>query len=183
LIRPRPTRWVAVSAAVMSILVLPIRAAQAGAQRQLRLEVRQVPPDPNHSMVGAPPAKNYIGRLRNRGESPLLIQIIPISDRDQGNGKFGSCYLERWDSATRRWIYLPPTLIAVVEPVQIKTLMLKPRDAIDLCTASFSQEAGQHAECYGFRLQLQIGGLSSPLMLFRTFQVGATNGSSALCPH
>lgn len=125
-----------------------------------------MPLDPNQVIVGAPSAKRYVGLLRNTGESPMLVQLIPISGRDDGSGSPSFCYLERWDSASRSWLYLPPALIESTDSFQIKTFTLKPREAIAMCTSVLPKEAGQSCECSvqaaapGQRLGVAIGAVA-----------------------
>ena len=93
----------------LTIAIIAVLTTAADAQRRLRMEVEVALPDPSRVIIGAPAAKTYIGWLRNTGKSPVLVQVVPISGRHQGNGLRGACYLEKWDSTSHRWIDLAPS--------------------------------------------------------------------------
>jgi hypothetical protein len=104
----------------------------------------------------------------------MLVQIIQMPGRHGGNGRFGVCYLERWNAASREWDYVPAPVVGV-EPVEVKTVTLKPRSAIETCSTLLSQQPGQAGACYRFILQVQAKAAGSPLVLSREFR---TDGKS-----
>jgi hypothetical protein len=158
-------------------LLIPV-ALTVGADlhEQLRLEIEQTPIDAARKIVGSPPARSYVGVLRNAGKSPVLVQIIPISERDSASGRFSPCYLERWNLTLRRWDYLPVAVMGI-ESVPIRTFTLKAGDAIRLCDASFPAEPESGA-CYRFSLHLQMKDATSPSVISRTFKVGIPAGKT-----
>ena len=163
----RPGRaFVSIAVAIIGVLT-----TTAGAQRPLQMEVKVAPPDPSRMIIGAPTTKTYVGLLRNAGKSPVLVQIIPISGRHQGNGRFGACYLERWDATSHRWVYIPAAVMSL-ESVPVRSSTLNGGDAIDVCGRPSAEELGQSGPCYRFTLQVQLKGSTSPSILSRTFKVG-----------
>ena len=138
------------------------------AEGQLSLQVKKTPADRNNVVVGASTTE-YIGLLKNDSKSPKLVQIIQMPGRHGGNGRFGVCYLERWNEASREWDYVPAP-VADVEPVEVKTVTLKPRSAIETCSTLLSQQPGQAGACYRFILQAQTKAAGSPLLLSRAFR-------------
>jgi len=66
--------FVSIAAAIIAVLT-----TTAGAQRRLQMEVEAAPPDPSREIIGTLASKTYIGRLRNTGKSPVLIQVVPIA--------------------------------------------------------------------------------------------------------
>jgi hypothetical protein len=174
----RMPRCAIVSATITLIAVL---TAAADIQRHLRMEVKVAPPDPSRMIIGAPTAKTYVGLLRNTAKSPVLLQIIPIAGRHQGTGRFGACYLERWDATSHRWVYLPAAVMGL-ESVPVYSFTLNGGDAIDVCGRPSAEELGQSGACYRFTLQVQRKGSKSPSILSRTFKVGAqTEGLAVGC--
>ena len=91
----------------IALAIIGVLTTTAGAQRRLQMEAQVAPPDPSRMIFGAPTTKTYVGLLRNAGKSPVLVQIIPISGRHQGSGRFGACHLERWDVTSHRWVCIP----------------------------------------------------------------------------
>src|ERR1700682_2336060 len=105
----RPGRaFVSIAVAITGVLT-----TTAGAQRPLQMEVKVAPPDPSRMIIGTPTTKTYVGLLRNAGKSPVLVQIITIAGRHEGSGRFGACYLERWDATSQRWVYLPAPVMSL----------------------------------------------------------------------
>jgi len=155
----------------IAIAIIAVLTAVAHAQRQLRVEVEAAPPDPNRVIIGAPTAKTYIGWLRNTGKSTVLVQIVPISGRYQGNGLRGPCYLERWDSTSHRWVYLTPALMSF-ESIPVHSFTLIGGDAVEVCGRPSALELGQQGACYRFVLQVQMKGSNSPSILSKAFRVG-----------
>lgn len=141
------------------------------AEGKLSLQVKKAPADRSNVIVGASTTEHYIGLLTNASKSPMLVQIIQMPGRYGGNGRFGVCYLERWNVASREWDYLPAPVVGI-EPVEVKTVTLKPRSVIETCSTLLSQQAGA---CYRFILQVQTKGAGSPLFLSRNFR---TDGKS-----
>jgi hypothetical protein len=168
-------RCCAIASVTITIAVL---AGATDIQSHLRMEVKAVPPDPSRIIIGAPATKTYVGLLRNAGKSPALVQIIPILGRSQGNGRFGACYLERWDATSHRWVYLPAAVMGL-ESVPVYSSTLNGGDAIDVCGRPLAEELGQSGACYCFTLQVQLKGSKSPSILSRTFKVGAPTGGLA----
>ena len=158
--------FVSTAAAIIAVLT-----TTAGAQRRLQMEVEVAPPDPNREIIGTLAAKTYIGRLRNTGKSSVLIQVIPIAGRNQGNGIRGACYLEKWDSTSRRWIYWPPPIMSL-ESASIYSFILRGGDAAEVCGRPSALELGPPGKCYRFVLQVQMKGSSSPSMISRAFCMG-----------
>jgi hypothetical protein len=165
-----------VSIAVAIIGVLP---TTAGAQRRLQMEVKVAPPDPSRMIIGAPTTKTYVGLLRNAGKSPVLVQIIPISGRPQGNGRFGACYLERWDATSHRWVYIPAAVMSL-ESVPVRSSTLNGGDAIDVCGRPF----GGRARAVRAMLPVYFAGATEGLYIaFNTLpniQSGDSNGRTSL---
>ena len=167
--------------ASVTITLIAVLTAAADIQRHLRMEVKVAPPDPSRMIIGAPTTKTYVGLLRNTGKSPVLVQIIPIAGRHEGSGRFGACYLERWDATSHRWVYLPAPVMSL-ESVPVYSSTLNGGDAIDVCGRPSAEELGQSGTCYRFTLQVQLKGSKSPSLLSRTFKVGAqTEGLAAGC--
>ena len=162
---------------VCSTLLITI-ALTVGADlhEQLRLEIEGTPINTARKIVGSPPAKSYVGVLRNAGKSPVLVQIIPISERGSASGRFSACYLERWNLNLRRWDYLPVAVMGI-ESVPIRTFTLRAGDTIRLCDAAFSAEPESGA-CYRFTLQLQMKHATSPSVISGTFKVGIPAGKA-----
>jgi hypothetical protein len=166
--------------AIASVAIAVLTAA-TDIQGHLRMEVKVAPPDPGRMIIGPPTTKTYIGLVRNTGKSPLLVQIIPIAGRREGSGRFGACYLERWDAPSHRWVYLPAAVMSL-ESVPVDSSTLNGGDAIDVCGRPSAEELGQSGTCYRFTLQVQLKGSKSPSILSRTFKVGAqTEGLAAEC--
>ena len=136
---------------------------------QLSLQVKKAHADRSNVIVGASTTEHYIGLLKNASKSPMLVQIIQMPGRHGGNGRFGVCYLERWNSASREWDYVPAPVVGL-EPVEVKTISLRPRSAIETCSTLFSQQPGQAGACYRFILQVQTKAAGSPLVLSRAFR-------------
>ena len=155
----------------VTIAIIAVLSATADAQGRLRMEVEVAPPDPSRVMISAPAARTYIGRLRNTGKSPVLVQVVPISGRHQGNGLRGACYLERWESSSHRWIYLAPALVSL-ESTPVYSFTLRGGDAAEVCGRPSALELGQPGACYRFILLVQMKGSSSPSTLSRAFRVG-----------
>jgi hypothetical protein len=155
----------------IAVAIIGVLTTTAGAQRRLQMEVKVAPPDPSRMIIGAPTTKTYVGLLRNAGKSPVLVQIIPISGRHKGNGRFGACYLERWDATSHRWVYLPAPVMSL-ESVPVYSSTLNGGDAIDVCGRPSAEELGQSGTRYRFTLQVQLKGSKSPSLLSRTFKVG-----------
>src|SRR5580704_2561315 len=151
----------------IAVAIIGVRTTTAGAQRRLQMEVKVAPPDRSRMIIGAPTTKTYVGLLRNAGKSPVLVQIIPISGRHEGSGRFGACYLERWDATSHRWVYLPAP-----ESAPVYSSALNGGDAIDVCGPPSAEELGQSGTCYRFTLQVQLKGSKSPTLLSRTFKAG-----------
>ena len=158
--------FVSIAAAIIAVLT-----TTAGAQRRLQMEVEVVPPDPSREIIGTLASKTYIGRLRNTGKSPVLVQVVPIAGRNQGNGIRGACYLEKWDSTSRRWIYSPPPIMSL-ESASIYSFILRGGDAAEVCGRPSALELGPPGKCYRFVLQVQMKGSSSPSIISRAFCVG-----------
>jgi hypothetical protein len=172
----RGRAFVSIAVAIIGVLTTTV-----GAQRRLRMEVKVAPPDPSRMIIGAPTAKTYVGLLRNTGKSPVLVQIIPIAGRHEGSGRFGACYLERWDATSHRWVYIPAAVMSL-ESVPVSSSTLNGGDAIDVCGRPSAEELGQSGPCYRFILQVQLKGSTSPSILSRTFKVGTqTEGLAAGC--
>ena len=141
----------------VTMAIIAVLNTAADAQRHLRMEVEAAPPDPNRVIIGAPAAKTYIGRLRNTGKPPVLVQVVPIAGRHQGNGLRGACYLERWDSISHRWIYLAPALVSL-ESTPVYSFTLRGGDTAEVCGRPSASELGQPGACYRFTLQVQMKG-------------------------
>jgi hypothetical protein len=172
-------RYCAIASSTVMILV--VLAVAANFQRHLRLKIRKQQPDPNHIIVGAPRATTYTGMLRNTGEFPVLVQVIPIIGRNSTSGRFGPCYLEQWNSTLRGWVYSPPPVVNS-EAVPVNTFTLKAGEAIRACGATFLEEPEQPEACYRFALQLQIKGFSSPSIISSAFKTGVPVGKSMPSP-
>ncbi len=158
---------VSIAAAIIAVLT-----TTAGAQRRLQMEVEVVPPDPSREIIGTLASKTYIGRLRNTGKSPVLVQVVPIAGRNQGNGIRGACYLEKWDSTSRRWIYSPPPIMSL-ESASIYSFILRGGDAAEVCGRPSALElAPPGGKRYRFVLQVQMKRSSSPSIISRAFCVG-----------
>jgi hypothetical protein len=157
--------FVSIAAAVIAVLT-----TTAGAQGRLQMEVEVAPPDPSREIIGTLASKTYIGRLRSTGKSPVLVQVVPISGRYQGDGIRGACYLEKWDSSSRRWIYLPPAIMSF-ESASIYGFTLRGGDAAEVCGRPSALELGP-GRCYRFALQVQMKGSSSPSIISRAFCAG-----------
>jgi hypothetical protein len=157
--------------ASVTITLIAVLTAAADIQRHLRMEVNVAPPDPSRMIIGAPATKTYVGLLRNTGKSPVLVQIIPIAGRHEGSGRFGACYLERWDATSHRWVYLPAPVMSL-ESAPVYSSTLNGGDAIDVCGRPSAEELGQSGTCYRFTLQVQLKGSKSPTLLSRTFKAG-----------
>jgi hypothetical protein len=155
----------------IAVSIIAVLVTTANAQRRLQVEIKVAPPDPSRMIIGAPATKTYVGLLRNVGKSPVLVQIIPFSGRHQGHGRFGACYLERWDATSRRWVYIPAAAMSL-ESVPVGSTTLNGGDAIEVCGRPSAEELGQSGPCYRFTLQVQLKGSASPSMLSRTFKVG-----------
>ena len=140
------------------------------AEGQLSLQVKKAPADRSNVIVGTSTTKHYVGLLKNASKSPMLVQIIQMSGRYGGNGRFGVCYLERWNVASREWDYLPPPNVGV-EPIEVKTITLRPRSMIEACSTVISQQHGRAGACYRFTLQVQAKGSPSPSVLSRSFKI------------
>ena len=153
----------------VTIAIIALLGTAADAQRRLRMEVEVVSPDPDRVIIGTPAAKTYIGRLKNTGKSSILVQVVPISGRHQGNGLRGACYLERWDSILHRWVYLAPALISR-ESTPVYSFTLNGGDTAQVCGRPSASELGPG--CYRFTLQVQMKGSYSPSILSRVFRVG-----------
>lgn len=150
--------------------MIAVLTTAADAQSRLRIEVATAPPDPDHVIIGAPASTTYVGRLTNTDKSSMLVQVIAISGRHQGNGLRDACYLERWDSTSHQWLYVAPSVIGI-EPTPVYSLTLRGGEAAEVCgPATF--ELGQCSACYRFILQVQTKGSNSPSFLFKTFRVG-----------
>ena len=128
------------SAIVTCVLVLNPTARAA--ESQILMQAKLAPPDPNRVTVGSSPAKHYIGLLKNNGKSPVVVQIMHIPGRGDGNGRFRSCYLERWDVTSRQWINAPQAVIEAGLPLTISTFKVKPGDSIVVCDTFFAKETG-----------------------------------------
>lgn len=155
-------------------VIVAVLTATAGAQRRLQMEVEVAPPDPSREIIGTLVANTYIGRLRNKGKSPVLVQVVPIAGRHQGNGIRGACYLEKWDSTSRRWVYLPPPIVSL-ESAFIYSFTLRGGDAAEVCGRPSVVELGL-GKCYRFVLQVQMKGSSSPSIISREFCAGLPAG-------
>jgi hypothetical protein len=165
--------------ASIAVAIIGVLTTTAGARRRLQVEVKVAPPDPNRRIIGAPRMKTYVGLLRNAGKPTVLVQFIPISGRHQGSGRFGACYLERWDVTSHRWVYIPEAVVSL-EFVPVRSATLNGGDEIDVCGRPSAEELGQ--SCYRFTLQVQLKGSASPSILSRTFKVGTqTEGLAAGC--
>jgi len=141
------------------------------AEGQLSLQVKKAPADRSNVIVGASTTEHYVGLLKNASQSPMLVQIIQMPGRYGGNGRFGVCYLERWNAASREWDYVPAPVVGV-EPVEVKTITLKPRSVIETCSTLLSQQRGQAGACYRFILQVQTKAAVFPLVLSHVFRTG-----------
>ena len=115
--------------------------------------------------------EDLCGSVKKRRQIPVLVQFIPISERTQGSGRFGACYLERWDATSHRWVYIPAAVMSL-ESVPVRSSTLNGGDAIDVCGRPSAEELGQSGPCYRFTLQVQLKGSTSPSILSRTFKVG-----------
>jgi hypothetical protein len=167
------------------VLALPIMGLMlcisARAQLGLSLQVREGPSHADHVIVGSPPPRSYAGSLRNGNSSPMLLQIIQMAGRPGASGRFGACYLEQWNSSLRRWDYLPQPVVAT-ETLDVKSIVLKPGDPIQVCDALFSSKPGQPEVCYRFTLQVQMRGHGAPSVLSRSFKVGGALPSGGKPP-
>jgi hypothetical protein len=167
--------------AFASVTIIAVLTAAAEIHPPLRMDVKVMPPDPSRVIIGAPAAKTYVGVLRNTSKSLVLVQIIPMPGRQQGNGRSGACYLERWDATSHRWVYLPAAVMSL-ESVPVYSLTLNGGDAIDVCGRPSAEELGQSGKCYRFTLQVQLKGFGSPSILSQTFKAGTqTEGLTAGC--
>ena len=165
----------------IAVSIIGVLTTTAGAQRRLQMEVQVTPPDPSRMIIGAPTTKTYVGLLRNAGKSPVLVQFIPISERTQGSGRFGACYLERWDATSHRWVYIPAAVMSL-ESVPVRSSTLNGGDVIDVCGRPSAEELGRSGPCYRFTLRVQLKGSTSPSILSRTFKAGTqTEGPAAEC--
>lgn len=142
------------------------------AEERLSLQVKKAPADRSNLIAGATMTEHYVGLLKNSDKSPLLVQTIQMPGRYSGNGRFGICYLERWNAASREWAYVPAPVVGV-ESIEVKTITLKPRSAMETCSTLLSQQPGQAGACYRFTLQVQTKGLPVPTTLSRAFRIGA----------
>jgi hypothetical protein len=133
------------------------------------MEVEAAPPDPSREIIGTLASKTYIGRLRNTGKSSVLIHVVPIAGHNQRNGINGACYLEKWDSTSRRWIYSPPPIL---ESASIYSFILRGGDGAEVCGRLSALELGPPGKCYRFVLQVQMKGSSAPSIISKAFCVG-----------
>ena len=138
------------------------------AEGQLSLQVKKAPANRSNVIVGASTTEHYVGLLKNASKSPMLVQIIQMP------GRFGVCYLERWNAALREWDYVPAPVVGV-EPIEVKTITLKPRTVIETCSTLLSQQRGQGGACYRFIVQVQTKATGSPLVLSRVFRTGESS--------
>jgi hypothetical protein len=140
------------------------------ADGQLSLQVKKVPSDRSNVIVSTSATEHYVGLLKNGSKSAILVQMIQMSGRYGGNGGFGACYLERWNAASRQWDYVPAPS-AGVEPIEVRTITLKPRSTIEACRIDISEQRGEPGACYRFTLQVQAKGYPSPSVLSRSFKI------------
>jgi len=156
-----------VYATIMGILALNLTAM---AQARMLLTVRQAPSDPDRVTLGAPPMRHYIGLLKNAGKFSVEVEIMRIPGRSYGIGRFRSCYVERWNSTSGRWIDVPQGVMETGLPMPISTLTVKPGDSVTVCDTTVSNEP---AACYRFRVELQLKGIIAPQTLSAAFRTGS----------
>jgi hypothetical protein len=149
------------------VLVLNVSAQT---RMPLRLDVKVTPPDSNRVVIEAPDSKTYVGFLKNISKASLLFHVIPMAERPQGSGRYGACYLERWDPTSHQWVYVPRPLINPGS-VSVSMFTLNPGQTVDVCGRPSTQELDPPGTCYRFRLQVQLKNFRSPSILSQTFKV------------
>ena len=151
--------------AMMSLTVI----MWAGIKPPLTLDIREEPVGGSHVMVGGPPARRYVGLLKNSGKSAALVLIMRMRGRSSGNGRFHACYLEHWSPVSHEWVYTPGP-IAEINTSDVPTVLINGGSSVQVCDAVLSQEAGL---CYRFVLQVQEKGAAAPSFLSHAFKIGA----------
>jgi hypothetical protein len=163
---------------VIAFLVLDLRAADG--QSALALAIEQGPPDIDRVIAGTSPVPSFVALIKNRSSAAVTLQIIPMLDRQGGNGRFSACYLERWDRLSQTWVYLPSP-VARSDLPDVRILALKPGEAVSVCSTP-SPLASNAADCYRFILQIQVKRLASPTVLSAAFPVGGPTRQKGLPP-
>ncbi len=152
-----------------STIVLVLNVA-AQVRMPLRLDVTAMPPDSNPVVIEAPAAKTYVGFLRNISKASLLFHVIPMAERQQGSGRYGACYLERWDPTSHQWVYVPEPLMSPGS-VSVYVFTLNVGQTVDVCGRPSNQVLDPSRTCYRFTLQVQLKNFRSPSILSQTFKV------------
>ena len=147
----------------------------------LSLAVETEKVDIDHVLAGAGPPIKYVGMLKNNSRIPITIQIVPMNGRQPGNGRFGACYLEKWDIAGGKWRYQNPP-VADRGSSKLELLTISPKAAVAVCSIPSPIVTGGLAECYRFVIQAILPHSSAPSLFTRNFVVGGQDQQQATPP-
>jgi hypothetical protein len=147
----------------------------------LSLAVETEKVDIDHVLAGAGVPIQYVGVFKNNSRIPITIEIVPITGRQPGNGRFGACYLEKWDRAGKKWRYENPP-VAGRGSSTVELLTISPKAAVAVCSTPSPIVPAGLAECYRFVIQAILPHSSAPSLFARNFVVAGQDQRRATSP-